>query len=96
MRIETAVRNKKAPSLWLAAEVCFKTYRRVLPRPIKRKADREDGLGTHIHYPQGLTRVQSDFDQQEIFSQARSFSQERFRSEWRDFFARKGIRVPMG
>jgi hypothetical protein len=53
-------------------------------------------MGTHIHYPQGCTLVQSDFDQQEILSQARNFSQERFRSEWRGFFARKGIRVPMG
>ena len=38
----------------------------------------------------------TDFDPQKILSQARQFSQERFRSEWRSLFKGLGLNVPMG
>ena len=72
----------------------------------------EDGLTAHLHDQQGFTLIQSDFDHlplegirqfektdfdlQKILSQARQFSQERFRSEWQSFFKGLGLNVPMG
>ena len=44
---------------------------------------------------EGIERFEkTDLDHQEILSQARQFSQERFRSEWRSFFKRVGLQVP--